>query len=145
MWRSYSFQSFYELLGFVCDEYSVEHRFKQQSAADQTQLEQFSEVFLYKPDETWIHYYILKTNQQFPEWFLSGSRAKRPKTQKSAGKVLGSILCDSHGNIFINYCALLDRLDAEIRGIFSPFNIFYYSIFYLYHVPRILLPSIQQC
>lgn len=80
-------------------------------------------------DETWIHHYTPESNRQSAEWLLPGeSRPKRPKTQQSAGKVLASIFWDSHGILFIDYlehgktinkqyyCALLDRLDTEIKA-----------------------------
>lgn len=79
-------------------------------------------------DETWIHHYTPESNRQSAEWLFPGeSRVKRPKTQQSAGKVLASIFWDAHGIIFIDYlqhgrtinrqyyCALLDRLDDEIK------------------------------
>lgn len=79
-------------------------------------------------DETWIHHYTPESNRQSAQWLAPGeSRAKRPKTQKSAGKVLASIFWDAHGIIFIDYLEkgrtinsdyyieLLDRLDAEIK------------------------------
>lgn len=80
-------------------------------------------------DETWIHHYTPESNRQSAEWLLPGeSRPKRPKTQQSAGKVLASIFWDSQGILFIDYlehgktinkqyyCALLDRLDTEIKA-----------------------------
>lgn len=79
-------------------------------------------------DETWIHYYTPESNRQTAQWLQAGeSRPKRPKTQRSAGKVMASIFWDAHGIIFIDYLekgktitgeyyvTLLDRLDKEIK------------------------------
>ena len=62
------------------------------------------------------------------QWFEpSESAPKRPKTQRSAGKVMASVFWNAHGAIFIDYLkkgrtitgtyygALLDRLVGEIR------------------------------
>jgi len=44
-------------------------------------------------DETWLYHYDPETKQQSMEWRLSGSpRPKKFRVQKSAGKVLASIL-----------------------------------------------------
>jgi|SRR5687768_3191449 len=79
-------------------------------------------------DETWIHYYTPESNRQSAEWLQWGeNRPKRPKTQRSAGKVMASIFWDSHGIIIIDYLekgrtitgeyyvTLLDRLDNAIK------------------------------
>ena len=79
-------------------------------------------------DETWIHYYTPESNRQSAQWLKPGeSRPKRPKTQRSAGKVMASIFWDASGIIFIDYlekgktitgeyyCTLLDKLDEEIK------------------------------
>lgn len=79
-------------------------------------------------DETWIHHYTPESKKQSAQWTESGeSRPKRPKTQQSAGKVLGSVFWDSHGILLIDYlekgktinseyyCKLLDQLRAAIN------------------------------
>jgi len=70
-------------------------------------------------DKIWIHFYT-------PESATGESRPKRPKNQKSAGKVMLSVFWDVNGILFIDfldkdkimnseyYMALLDRLTAEI-------------------------------
>lgn len=78
-------------------------------------------------DETWIHHFTPESNRQSAEWRAAGeSRPKRPKTQKSAGKVMASIFWDAHGILFIDYLekgqninsdyymCLLERLKYEI-------------------------------
>jgi len=43
-------------------------------------------------DKTWIHYYTPESNKQSAEWLGSHeSRPKRPKDQRSAGKVMASV------------------------------------------------------
>ena len=63
--------------------------------------------FLHKyvtTDKTWIHHFILESNQQSPEWTAAGeSRPKQPKTQTSAGKVLASVFWDAQSILFIDY------------------------------------------
>ena len=55
-------------------------------------------------DEKWIHYYTPASNRQSAEWLqVSESLPKRPKTQRSAGKVMVSIFWDAHGIRFIDY------------------------------------------
>lgn len=79
-------------------------------------------------DETWVHYYTPESTQQSKQWVLPGESApKRPKAQKSAGKVMATIFWDARGIIFIDYlekgktitgeyyAALLDRLNGEIK------------------------------
>lgn len=79
-------------------------------------------------DETWIHHYTPESKRSSAEWTAAGeSRPKRPKTQKSAGKIMASVFWDAHGILFIDYLekgktinseyymALLDRLSAEIK------------------------------
>lgn len=79
-------------------------------------------------DETWIHHYTPESPQQAKQWRKKGeSPAKRPKTEKSAGKVLASVFWDYKGIIFIDYLEhgrtitgdyfvrLLDRLVEEIK------------------------------
>ena len=79
-------------------------------------------------DETWIHYYTPESKWASAEWLEPHeSRPKRPKVQKSAGKVLASVFWDAHGIILIDYlenertitgeyyAALLDQLSKEIK------------------------------
>ena len=55
-------------------------------------------------DETWLYHYDSETNQQSMERRHSGSpRPKKFRVQKSAGKVLASILWDQDGIIFIDH------------------------------------------
>ena len=43
-------------------------------------------------NETWIHYYTPESKRSSAEWTAIGeSRPQRPKTQKSAGKVMASV------------------------------------------------------
>lgn len=50
------------------------------------------------------HYYTPESKISSDEWTAaSESRPKRPKTQKSAGKVLASVFWDAHGILFIDY------------------------------------------
>ena len=76
---------------------------------------------------TSIHLFTLETNWQSAEWTAAGeSRSKRPKTQKSADKVLASVFRDGQGILSIDYLkkgriinseyyiALLERLKEEI-------------------------------
>ncbi|KAF7277768.1 hypothetical protein GWI33_009189 [Rhynchophorus ferrugineus] len=78
-------------------------------------------------DETWLHHFTPKSNQQLSEWTAHDELApKRGKTQQSAGKVMASVFWDAYGIIFIDYLekertinsdyyiALLDRLKDEI-------------------------------
>ena len=54
-------------------------------------------------DETWLYHYDPKTKQQSMEWRHSGSpRPKIFRVQKSAGKVLASILWDQDGILLID-------------------------------------------
>lgn len=81
-------------------------------------------------DETWIQHYTPESAQQAKQWRKTGeSPPKRPKSEKSAGKVLASVFWDSKGIIFIDYLEhgrtitdeyfvkLLDRLVKEIKKI----------------------------
>ena len=55
-------------------------------------------------DETWIHHYTSKSNRQSTEWTAKGeTRARRLKTQMSAGKVLAFVFWDAHGILLIDY------------------------------------------
>lgn len=78
-------------------------------------------------DETWLHHFTPESNRQSAEWTAGDEpNPKRAKTQQSAGKVMASVFWDANGIIFIDYlkkgttinsdyyCALLDRLKAEI-------------------------------
>ena len=78
-------------------------------------------------DETWLHFFTPESNRQSAEWTaVDEPNPKRAKTQQSAGKVMASVFWDVKGIIFIDYlqkgttinsvyyCALLDRLKAEI-------------------------------
>lgn len=80
-------------------------------------------------DETWLHYYTPESKRQSAEWTaVDEPNPKRAKTQQSAGKVMASVFWDANGIIFIDYlqkgttinsdyyCALLDRLKAEIAN-----------------------------
>ena len=43
-------------------------------------------------DETWIHYYTLKSHKRSKRWVKLGESAQKlPKTQQSAGKVIASV------------------------------------------------------
>lgn len=79
-------------------------------------------------DETWIHHYTPESNKQSAEWrFPHEPRAKRPKTQESAGKVLASVFWDARGIILTDYLekgrtvtadyyvSLLDQLEEKIK------------------------------
>ena len=64
--------------------------------------------------ETWIHYYTLESNKQYAECLQAGeSRPQRPKTQRSAGKVMVSIFWDAHGIIFIDYLKKGETITGE--------------------------------
>lgn len=55
-------------------------------------------------DETSIHHYKHNSKRSSAEWSVTDkSRQKHPKTQKSAGKIMASVLCDAHGILFIDY------------------------------------------
>ncbi|KAF8789250.1 Histone-lysine N-methyltransferase SETMAR like protein [Argiope bruennichi] len=79
-------------------------------------------------DETWIHHYTPDSKRSSAEWTAADeSGPKRPKIQKSAGKIITSVFWDAHGIFFIDYLekgktikseyymALLDRFSAEIK------------------------------
>lgn len=78
-------------------------------------------------DETWIHFYTPESTQQSKQWISPGESApKRPKTQKTAGKIMATFFWDAKGILLIDYlekgktitgpyyAALLDRLKDEI-------------------------------
>ncbi|XP_051862292.1 uncharacterized protein LOC127565796 [Drosophila albomicans] len=55
-------------------------------------------------DEAWIHHYTPESSRQSSEWVVAGeNRPRRPKTEKSAGKVMASIFWDAYGNLIIDY------------------------------------------
>lgn len=79
-------------------------------------------------DETWIHHYTPESSQEAKQWRKLGETPpKRPKTAKSAGKVLATVFWDATGILFIDYMehgrtitgpyyvTLLDRLVDEIK------------------------------
>ena len=79
-------------------------------------------------DETWIHHYTPESHEGSKQWVKPGESApKRPKTQRSAEKIMASVFWDAHGVIFIDYlekrrtitgvyyAALLGLLVDEIR------------------------------
>ncbi|KAL6419587.1 hypothetical protein ACFW04_011312 [Cataglyphis niger] len=48
------------------------------------------------------------------EWTAAGeSRPKRPKTQKSAGKIMASVFWDAHGILFIDYLEKGKTINSE--------------------------------
>ena len=62
-------------------------------------------------DETWVHYHTPEFNRQSAEWLKSHeSRPKRPKDQRSAGKVMASVFWDAHN---------LHRLPAEGKNSYG--------------------------
>lgn len=86
-------------------------------------------------DETWVHYHTPESNRQSAEWLKSHeSRPKRPKVQRSAGKVMASVFWDAHGIIYIDYlqkgrtvtgeyyAELLDKLNDEIKKKTTPYG-----------------------
>ena len=65
-------------------------------------------------DETWIHHYTPESNRQSTDWIAAGEpRPKRPKAQKSAGKVMGSVFGDAHGIIYIDYLEKENTINSE--------------------------------
>jgi len=55
-------------------------------------------------DETWLYHYDPETKQQSIEWRHCGSpRSHKFRMQKSAGKVLTSIVWDQDGIFLIGY------------------------------------------
>ena len=79
-------------------------------------------------NEAWIHHFTPESKRASAEWRGEGeSRPKRPNTQQSAGKVMGSVFWDMHGILLIDflpkgqminsdyYIALLDRLEDAIK------------------------------
>ena len=79
-------------------------------------------------DETWIHYCTPESKRPSAEWTAACEvRPKRPKTQKSAGKIMASLFWDVQSILFIDYLendkttnseyyvALLDRMSVQIK------------------------------
>jgi hypothetical protein len=65
-------------------------------------------------DETWIHHHTPESNLQSAEWTVAGEpRPKRPKSQKSAGKVMASVFWDVQGILFIDYLEKGKRINSE--------------------------------
>ena len=65
-------------------------------------------------DETWTHYFTLKSNRQSLEWTIAGeSRPMRQKTRKSADKVLASVFGDVHGIFFIDHLEKGSIINSE--------------------------------
>ena len=80
-------------------------------------------------DETWIHYYTPENRMSARQWTEAGTSApKRPREAQWVGKVMASVFWDCHGILFVDYlekgktinseyyCALLERLKAEIAA-----------------------------
>ncbi|KAF8789505.1 Histone-lysine N-methyltransferase SETMAR like protein [Argiope bruennichi] len=104
---------------------------KQQRIDDSERFLSEIKTFLHRNvtmDETWIHHYTPDSKRSSAEWKAADkSGSKRPKPQKSAGKIMVSVFWDEHGILFIDYLekgktinseyymALLDRLSAEIK------------------------------
>ena len=65
-------------------------------------------------NETWLCHYDPETKQQSMEWRHSGSpRPKKFRVQKSAGKVLASILGDQDGILLVDYLPKGQTINAE--------------------------------
>jgi len=65
-------------------------------------------------DEKWLYHYDPETKQQSMEWWNSGSpRPKRFRVQKSAGKVITSIVWDQVGILLIDYLPKVQTINAE--------------------------------
>ena len=65
-------------------------------------------------DETWLYHYDPETKQQSMEWRHSGSPCpKKFRVQKSAGKVLASILWDQEGILLTDYLPKGQTINAE--------------------------------
>jgi len=65
-------------------------------------------------DETWLYHYDPETEQQSMEWRHSGSpRPQKFRVQKSAGKVLASMLWDQNGILLIDYLPKGQTINAE--------------------------------
>ena len=79
--------------------------------------EQHNKKFLHKyvtMNETWIHHFTQKSNQQSVKWAAAGeSRPKRPKMQTSAGKVLASVFWDVQAILFTDYLKKRRTINSE--------------------------------
>jgi len=65
-------------------------------------------------DETWLYYCDLETKQQSMEWRDSGSpRPKKFRVQKSAGKVIASIVFYQDDVLLIDYLPKGQTINAE--------------------------------
>jgi len=65
-------------------------------------------------DEIWLYHYDPETKQQSMKWRHSGSpRSKKIRVQKSAGKVLASIVWDQDGILLIDYLPKGQTINAE--------------------------------
>jgi len=65
-------------------------------------------------DETWLYYYDPETKKQSMEWRHSGSRRpKKFRVQKSAGKVLASIIWDQDGILLNDYLPEGQNINVE--------------------------------
>jgi len=65
-------------------------------------------------DETWLYHYDPETKQQSMEWWHSGSpHPKKFRVQKSAVKVLNSILWDQNGILLIAYLPKGQTINAD--------------------------------
>jgi len=65
-------------------------------------------------DETWLYHYDPETKQQSVEWGHRGSpHPKKFRVQKSAGKVLASILWDQDGILHIDYLPKGQTINTE--------------------------------
>jgi len=65
-------------------------------------------------DETWLYYYDPETKQLSMEWRYSGSpHPKKFRVQKSAGKVLASIIWDQDGILLIDYLRKGQTINVE--------------------------------
>ena len=67
-------------------------------------------------EEIWLYHYDLKTKQQSMEWRHTGTTKPTPskkRVQKSAGKVLASILWDQEGILLTDYLSKDQTINAE--------------------------------
>lgn len=65
-------------------------------------------------DETWIHHHTPESYRQSAEWTVAGEpRPKRPKSQKSASKVMASVFWDAQGILFIDYLEKGKKTNSE--------------------------------
>jgi len=68
-------------------------------------------------DETWLYHYHPETKQQSIQWRHSGSTLppfpKKPRVQKSPGKVLAWIFWDQEGILLIDHLPKYQTIHAE--------------------------------